>query len=78
MIVPGVMPFYVYETIPAAPGAPVRRYEFWQHMKESAYTRHPETGEPLRRIIIGGVGMPGSISDPKADTPRGPRVKPAH
>lgn len=63
------MPIYVYETIPARPGEPTRRYEFWQHMRDDAYTHHPETGERLRRLIIGGVGMPGSISDPSADKP---------
>lgn len=63
------MPTYVYETVPEKEGAPVRRYELWQHMREEAYSRHPETGEKLRRIIIGGVGMPGSISDPDAKKP---------
>jgi hypothetical protein len=24
---------------------------------------HPETGEPVRRIIIGGIGAPESIID---------------
>lgn len=38
-------------------------------MRDNAYERHPETGERLRRILIGGVGMPGSISDPSADRP---------
>ena len=63
------MATYVYETIPEKPGDPVKRYELWQHMSEPAYKRHPETGERVRRIIIGGVGMPGSISDPSADRP---------
>lgn len=63
------MPTYVYETIPKKPGTRVRRYEFWQSMRDNAYERHPETGERLRRILIGGVGMPGSISDPSADRP---------
>lgn len=63
------MPTYIYETIPSRPGGKVRRYELWQSMKDDAYTRHPETGEPLRHIVIGGVGMPGSISDPSADQP---------
>lgn len=63
------MPNYVYETLPAKPGGPVRRYELWQSMKEPPLQRHPETGEPIRRVIIGGIGMPGSITDASADEP---------
>lgn len=69
------MPTYVYETIPPKPGARVRRYELWQSMRDATYTRHPETGEPIRRVLIGGVGMPGSISDPSEDLPPKNRVK---
>lgn len=61
------MPTYVYETIPEKPRQAVRRYEFWQQMREPALVRHPETKERIRRVVIGGVGMPGSISDPSAD-----------
>lgn len=60
---------YVYETIPDSPGEPVRRYEIWQRMKDDPLDRHPETGERIRRRMIGGVGMPGSISDASADDP---------
>lgn len=63
------MPTYVYETVPEKPGDSVRRCEFWQHMREPAYVRHPETGERVRRIIIGGIGMPGSISATSSDRP---------
>lgn len=61
------MPIYVYETVPQEPGAPVRRYEIFQKMKDAALEMHPDTGERIRRVMIGGVGMPGSISDPDAD-----------
>lgn len=70
------MPIYVYETVPDDPTKPTKRYEIWQHMLDAPLVRHPETGERLRRIIIGGVGMPGSISDPAADPPGGPKVRP--
>ena len=53
------MPTYVYETIQAAPGDEVRRYEIRQSMKDAALTKHPETGEPIRRIITGGLGLIG-------------------
>jgi hypothetical protein len=70
------MATYVYETIPEKPGDPVKRYELWQQMREPAYERHPETGERIRRVIIGGVGMPGSISDASADRPKLPKSPP--
>jgi predicted nucleic acid-binding Zn ribbon protein len=51
------MATYVYETVPEPGGEPVRTYEFKQSMKDAAYTRHPETGEPIRRVISGGMGI---------------------
>jgi len=51
------MPTYVYETIPAKKGAKARQYEIRQSIKDAALTKHPETGEPIRRIIAGGVGL---------------------
>lgn len=63
------MPTYVYQTVPEKPGDPVRRYEIWQKMSDGPLATHPETGERIRRVLIGGVGMPGSISDPAADEP---------
>ena len=47
------MPTYVYETIPKK-GKP-RRFELWQSIKAEALTKHPETGEPVRRLIVGGA-----------------------
>ena len=69
------MAIYIYESIPDDPDAPRKRYEIWQHMVDDPLERHPETGERIRRLIIGGVGMPGSISDPRADPPGGPTVR---
>jgi hypothetical protein len=34
------MPFYTFETIPAHPDEPVRRYELWQGMKNPPLERH--------------------------------------
>lgn len=68
------MPTYVYETIP--PGRankPVKRFEIWQSMKDAPLTKHPETGEPVRRIIIGGIGAPESIADASAKAKRSHR-----
>jgi predicted nucleic acid-binding Zn ribbon protein len=49
---------YLYETIPANPGEEVRRYEIKQSIHDEALTHHPETGEAIRRVILGGWGLP--------------------
>ena len=51
------MPIYVYETIPARKGAKPKRYEIKQSIKDAAFVKHPQTGEPIKRIIAGGVGV---------------------
>jgi predicted nucleic acid-binding Zn ribbon protein len=50
------MATYVYETIPQKPGQKVRHLEIKQSMKDEPLTQHPETGEPIRRVISGGFG----------------------
>lgn len=42
---------YVYETLPRA-GKKPRRYEILQSIKDSPLTKHPETGESIRRCIV--------------------------
>lgn len=44
------MPIYIYETIPADGSEPAR-FEIMQRIADPALTEHPETGEPVRRII---------------------------
>lgn len=51
------MAIYTYETIPASPDEPVHTYELRQSMRDDAFTHHPETGEPIRRVITGGLGI---------------------
>lgn len=51
------MPIYVYETIPAAAGAAPERFEVRQSMSEAPLTRHPDSGEPVRRVLSGGLVM---------------------
>jgi predicted nucleic acid-binding Zn ribbon protein len=53
----GSMTTYVYETLPAKAGEKARRYEIRQSMKDNALTKHPETGESIRRIVVGGYGV---------------------
>lgn len=41
------MPIYVYETLTTK-----ERFECHQSMQEDSLTEHPETGEPVRRVIL--------------------------
>jgi predicted nucleic acid-binding Zn ribbon protein len=51
------MATYVYETVPDSPDIPVRRFEIQQSMKEDPLTRDPHTGQKVRRVISGGLGI---------------------
>ena len=51
------MTTYIYETIPTKKGEKVRHYEVKQSMKENALSKHPETGESIRRVVVGGYGI---------------------
>ena len=44
------MPFYEYEII-GEDGEPVGRFEVVQTMSDAPLTKHPETGQPVRRLI---------------------------
>ena len=51
------MPTYVYETVPSDPDTAPRQFEVVQRMNDPALTEDPETGETVRRVITGGVGI---------------------
>lgn len=53
------MATYVYETIPQRPGENPRQFEVVQSMKDVPLRRHPDTGEPVRRVVTGGFGLMG-------------------
>ncbi|WP_038167789.1 hypothetical protein [Verrucomicrobium sp. BvORR106] len=53
------MATYTYETIPQTEGETPKRFEIKQSMRDAALTLHPETGEPVRRVITGGAGLMG-------------------
>lgn len=53
------MATYEYETIPPAGEIP-RRFELVQSMKDAPLAKHPDTGEPVRRVISGGYGFMGA------------------
>ncbi len=65
------MAIYVYQTVPATKGGPVRTYEIRQSMKDAALTEHPETKEPIRRVITGGLGIMTSSKAASAPPPQG-------
>jgi predicted nucleic acid-binding Zn ribbon protein len=52
------MPTYTYQTRPAS-GAEPEQFEWRQSMSEPALTKHPVTGEPVERVISGGLGLMG-------------------
>jgi predicted nucleic acid-binding Zn ribbon protein len=63
------MAVYVYQTVPSHEGDAVRTYEIRQSMKDAALTKHPETGEPIRRVITGGLGVMTSSKGAPAPRP---------
>ena len=50
------MTTYVYETIPQKAGQKPRYYEIKQNMNAEPLTKHPDTGETIRRVVLGGFG----------------------
>lgn len=57
------MPTYVYETIPQSESETPKQFEYWQSMSDKRLTKHPETGEPVRRIISGGLPIMSKKTD---------------
>ncbi|HZT21966.1 MAG TPA: zinc ribbon domain-containing protein [Verrucomicrobiae bacterium] len=51
------MKLYVYETIPQTPDAKPRYFEIKQSMNTKPLTTHPQTGKPIRRVVLGGFGV---------------------
>jgi len=62
---------YVYQTIPQAPGAAPTCFEIKQSMNDQPLTTHPETGEPVRRVILGGFGILSSGKSTQRPSPAG-------
>jgi predicted nucleic acid-binding Zn ribbon protein len=65
------MTTYVYETIPQKAGEKPRYFEIKQKMSDQPLTQHPESGETIRRVMLGGYGVlssSGRKSSVKADT----------
>ena len=52
---------YVYEII-QADGSPGERFEVFQKMSDDPLTEHPETGQPVKRVVA-PVNIAGNWSD---------------
>lgn len=65
------MPTYVYETIPQTSEDQPKRFEIRQSMKDAPLTHHPDSGVPVRRVIVGGTGLMGSSSSSASSTSMG-------
>lgn len=63
------MPTYEYETITQKAGQRSVRFELYQPITATALTRHPETGEPVQRVISGGLGI---ITESRQSAPPSP------
>ena len=50
------MPTYTYQVI-ASGGRGGERFEIVQGMRDEPLSVHPQTGEPVRRVITGGTGV---------------------
>ncbi|MBL8991319.1 MAG: FmdB family transcriptional regulator [Phycisphaerae bacterium] len=61
------MPIYVYEILTAKGEPTGRTFELHQSMKDDALAKHPETGEPVRRVIQ-APAIAGKWSGVKKDT----------
>lgn len=63
------MPVYVYKNLVTG-----EIFELQQRMTESALTEHPETGEPVKRLIQPvGIAFKGSgfyVTDSKSSSPK--------
>ena len=58
------MPIYVYEVI-TTDGQEGETFEVLQKISDPPLTKHPETGEPIRRVITGGLGLMSTGNAPR-------------
>ena len=74
------MATYVYETIPQKAGESPKQFEVKQSMKDAPLTRHPKTGQPVKRLIVGGYGLIGANTGRSSEGQSGgqEKAKPEH
>ena len=51
------MPTYIYETIPQSDSEEPIQSEIRQRMADEPLVTHPETGQPVQRVITGGLPL---------------------
>lgn len=51
------MTTYIYESLNTKTGEKRQYFEIKQSMTDEPLAKHPETGEPIRRVIFGGLGV---------------------
>ncbi len=51
------MPTYVYETVPEDADTEPHRFEVFQRMSDAPLTVDPDSGQPVKRLITGGIGI---------------------
>ena len=60
------MTTYVYQTIPESEETEPEYFEIRQSMEDPPLEKHPETGVPIKRVVLGGYGLkttPSSSGD---------------
>lgn len=65
------MTTYVYETIPQKPDEKPRYFEIKQAMNDKPLTKHPDSGEAIRRVVLGGYGV---LSSAQKKSGKGPEA----
>ena len=48
------MPKFIYESVPESCCQEPEHYEIEQEADAAPLTHHPETNEPIKRVVIGG------------------------
>lgn len=59
------MPTYVYEILDKTGKPTGKTFEIVQRMADAALTKHPETGDPVRRAVV-APNIAGNWSDMKS------------
>ena len=57
------MPTYVYETVPSKKSEKPVEFEVWQQMSDEPLKAHPETGQPVRRVLTSGLAIVSKKGD---------------
>lgn len=63
---------YLYETVPASSREEPKHYEIQQAISDPPLTKHPQTGEAIRRVVLGGFGAPAAAKSDDSGCGCGP------